>query len=222
MMTSSTAVGCGCSRAPGRWAACEPLASCWASTIPSTTAGDGCWSASDPSCSGPASGGSRGCRTRSRPCWSSGSWPWRWLSQVGAGPPQPGAGQGEVGGLKVSANGIWRVLKRHVLNTRSKRLSLGLRLCDIAIAGVAIAAPERHIEAKHPGHRVKFDNFYIGRLTGTTGVGPAVHHQRRGLLPHLGRAPRHAQEPLRSLDLGPGSASGPRVLPTRLATGRRR
>ena len=30
--------------------------------------------------------------------------------------------------------------------------------------------PSAHIETKHPGHRVQFDNFYIGRLAGTAGV----------------------------------------------------
>ena len=74
------------------------------------------------------------------------------------------------GGLKVSANGVWRVLRRHGLNTRAKRLGL--------VAGYAVAhspaerpiAEQRHIEANYPGHRVQFDNFYVGRFSGTKGI----------------------------------------------------
>lgn len=74
------------------------------------------------------------------------------------------------GGLKISANGVWRVLSRHGLNTRAKRLGL--------VAGYAVAhdppqrpLPEpRHIEANYPGHRVQFDNFYVGRFSGAKGV----------------------------------------------------
>ena len=74
------------------------------------------------------------------------------------------------GGIRVSQNGVWRVLKRHGISTRAKRLSL--------IAGVAVppepaerADPvEHHIEADHPGALVQMDCFYIGRLTGTKGA----------------------------------------------------
>ena len=85
------------------------------------------------------------------------------LAQPGWGPDRLSLelGREKWGGLKISANGIWRVLKRHGLNTRAKRLSL---VCGYA------APPERHIEANYPGHRVQFDNFYIGRLAGTEGV----------------------------------------------------
>ena len=73
------------------------------------------------------------------------------------------------GGLVVSHNGVWRCLKRHGLNTRSKRLSL--------VAGYAAPyqpprerQPERHVEAKRPGELVGMDCFYVGRLTGTKGA----------------------------------------------------
>jgi transposase InsO family protein len=74
------------------------------------------------------------------------------------------------GGLRVSQNGVWRVLKRHGINTRAKRLGL--------IAGSAVP-PEpaeredqrvHHIDAEHPGELVQLDCFYIGRLTGTKGA----------------------------------------------------
>ena len=79
-------------------------------------------------------------------------------------------GREKWGGLKVSANGVWRVLKRHGLNTRAKRLSLVCGYAALPQPERAEPPPERHIEAKYPGHRVQFDNFYIGRLAGTQGV----------------------------------------------------
>jgi transposase InsO family protein len=73
------------------------------------------------------------------------------------------------GGLVVSHNGVWRCLRRHGLNTRSRRLSL--------VAGYAAPyepprepEPERHVEAKRPGELVGMDCFYLGRLTGTKGA----------------------------------------------------
>jgi transposase len=74
------------------------------------------------------------------------------------------------GGLKVSSNGVWRVLRRHGLSTRRSRLAL--------VAGYQAppepARPEppapQHIHAEHPGQLVQMDCFYVGRLTGHTGV----------------------------------------------------
>src|SRR5438552_587543 len=67
------------------------------------------------------------------------------------------------GGLVVSANGVWRCLCRHGLNTRGKRLSLG--------AGYAAPyepprpAPfEQQVEAERPGELVGFDCSFVGRL----------------------------------------------------------
>lgn len=73
------------------------------------------------------------------------------------------------GGLVVSHNGVWRCLRRHGLNTRSKRLSL--------VSGYAAPyepprepEPERHVEASRPGELVGMDAFYVGRLAGTKGA----------------------------------------------------
>jgi transposase InsO family protein len=73
------------------------------------------------------------------------------------------------GGIIVSPNGVWKVLRRHGLNTRSKRLGL--------IAGYAAPyesprepAPERHINVTRPGELVGIDGFYVGRLRGTSGA----------------------------------------------------
>ena len=73
------------------------------------------------------------------------------------------------GGIVVSPNGVWRVLRRHGLNTRSRRLSL--------VAGYRAPyepprepAPEPHIEVERPGELVGFDCFFVGRLKGTQGA----------------------------------------------------
>jgi len=74
------------------------------------------------------------------------------------------------GAIRLSPNGVWRVLRRHGLGTRAKRLGL--------VAGYA-APPEpehrpppieRHLEVDHPGELVQFDCFCIGRLSGTRGT----------------------------------------------------
>jgi transposase InsO family protein len=73
------------------------------------------------------------------------------------------------GGLSVSANGVWRVLRRHGIGTRALRLGL--------LAGYAAPPephrepePERHIVVSRPGELVQMDCFCIGRLAGTSGV----------------------------------------------------
>lgn len=73
------------------------------------------------------------------------------------------------GGIVVSPNGVWKVLRRHRLNTRAKRLGL--------IAGYAAPdepprtpEPERHIDVERPGELVGIDCFYVGRLRGTEGA----------------------------------------------------
>ena len=58
------------------------------------------------------------------------------------------------GGIRLSHNGVWRVLRRHGLNTRAKRLGL--------VAGYAAPPeptrpqppPERHLEVTTPGELV--------------------------------------------------------------------
>jgi transposase InsO family protein len=93
------------------------------------------------------------------------------LGHPGLGPRRISAtlAQERWGGLAVSPNGVWRVLRRHGLNRRVSRLSL--------VAGYAAPPepegrppePERHIEVDHPGELVGFDCFHVGRLSGTTG-----------------------------------------------------
>jgi transposase InsO family protein len=73
------------------------------------------------------------------------------------------------GGIVVSANGVWRCLRRHGLNTRAKRLALvaGYRA---PYAPPREPVPERHVEAKRPGELVGVDCFHVGRLHGTRGT----------------------------------------------------
>jgi transposase InsO family protein len=73
------------------------------------------------------------------------------------------------GAIMVSPNGVWRVLRRHGLNTRAKRLGL--------IAGYRAPyepprdpAPEPHIDTSQPGELVGIDCFYVGRLRKTNGA----------------------------------------------------
>lgn len=72
------------------------------------------------------------------------------------------------GGILVSPNGVWKVLCRHGLNTRIKRLAL--------VAGYAAPyepprdpGPEQHLEVDRPGELVGIDCFYVGRLRDTEG-----------------------------------------------------
>ena len=73
------------------------------------------------------------------------------------------------GGIVLSANGVWRILRRYGLNHRNQRHAL--------VAGQAVppgperppAEPERHLEAETPGELVQFDCFTVGRLSGTKG-----------------------------------------------------
>jgi transposase InsO family protein len=74
------------------------------------------------------------------------------------------------GGIKLSPNGVHKVLRRHGLNTKAKRLGL--------VAGYAAPPepierhpePERHIDVDRPGELVQIDCFCIGRLTGVKGT----------------------------------------------------
>jgi transposase InsO family protein len=74
------------------------------------------------------------------------------------------------GGLRISEHGVWRVLVRVGLNTRSKRLALIARHRDPYERRPLVAPPERHIEATEPGEKVQLDCFYVGRLSGTKGT----------------------------------------------------
>jgi transposase InsO family protein len=93
------------------------------------------------------------------------------LAHPGLGPKKVAAelGRPKWGGIVVSANGVYKTLLRHGLNTAERRLGL--------IAGYRAPyepepdpGPERHIEVERPGVLVGMDCFYVGRLRGTRGT----------------------------------------------------
>jgi transposase InsO family protein len=92
------------------------------------------------------------------------------LGHAGLGPKRISAqlARPEWGGLLVSANGVYKTLVRHGLNTRAKRLAL--------VAGYRAPfepprepEPEPHIDVDRPGELVGFDCFFVGRLHGSAG-----------------------------------------------------
>src|SRR5437016_757073 len=117
-------------------------------------------------------------RERRRPRMPNQLPPWLEERVVAFSLGQPGLGPRRValqlslpewGGQPISASGVFKVLRRHGLNSRRKRLSL--------VAGYAAPPePERapmpephHLDAEKPGDLVQFDCFHIGRLSGTKG-----------------------------------------------------
>ncbi len=74
------------------------------------------------------------------------------------------------GGIRISEHGVWRVLGRVGLNTRSKRLALIARHADRYERRPPQPPPECHIEATEPGEKVQLDCFFVGRLSGTKGT----------------------------------------------------
>lgn len=94
------------------------------------------------------------------------------LANPGVGPARISAElrRAKWGGIRLSPSGVYRVLRRHGLNTRARRLAL--------VAGYAAPPdpeprpepPVRHLDVEKPGELVQFDCFRIGRLAGTQGV----------------------------------------------------
>jgi transposase InsO family protein len=74
------------------------------------------------------------------------------------------------GGIRISEHGVWRVLRRFNLSTRSKRLALIARHADPYERKPEIPPKELHIDASVPGEKVQMDCFYVGRLAGCKGV----------------------------------------------------
>ena len=61
-------------------------------------------------------------------------------------------------------------LRRHGLNTRTRRLQLVAGYAARYERKPAQPEPERHVEASRPGEIVGVDCFFIGRLSGTKGA----------------------------------------------------
>ena len=94
------------------------------------------------------------------------------LGQPGFGPARTAAElqRDQWGGLRLSPTGVRRVLKRHGLNTRAKRLALVAGYAAPPEPAPPAVQPERHLEASRPGELVQFDCFHVGRLSGTRGT----------------------------------------------------
>ena len=94
------------------------------------------------------------------------------LGHPGLGPRRIAAelARDKWGGLRISEHGVWRVLRRVGLNTRTKRLALIARHHDPYEPRPELPEPERHIEASEPGEKLQMDCFCVGRLSGTKGT----------------------------------------------------
>ena len=94
------------------------------------------------------------------------------LAHPGFGPKRVSAElrRAKWGGYAISPSGVYRVLRRHGLNTRAKRRSL--------VAGYAAGTEVEprpgprvgRLEVDEPGELVQFDCFRVGKLRGTRGV----------------------------------------------------
>jgi transposase InsO family protein len=74
------------------------------------------------------------------------------------------------GGIAISGNGVWRVLRRHGLQHRRMRLALVAGVMAPPEPPRPASPPERHLQVDHAGELVQMDCFYIGRLSGTKGT----------------------------------------------------
>lgn len=93
------------------------------------------------------------------------------LGHPGLGPRRIAAtlAQERWGGIVVSPNGVWRILRRHGLSRRISRLSLVAGYASPPEPERPEPPPPRHVEVSRPGELVGFDCFHVGRLSGTTG-----------------------------------------------------
>jgi transposase InsO family protein len=71
-------------------------------------------------------------------------------------------------GVPIAPVTIWRLLRRHRLNTRRARLAV-LEQYSAATTGLLTertVKPVRHVEAASPGELLSLDTFYVGKLKG--------------------------------------------------------
>ena len=94
------------------------------------------------------------------------------LGHPGFGPARVAAelAQPKWGAIRLSTNGVWRVLRRHGLNTWARRYGLVTGYAAQPSPQRPEPAPERHLDVDHPGQLVQLDCFCIGRLSGTKGT----------------------------------------------------
>ncbi len=72
--------------------------------------------------------------------------------------------------LIISSSGVWRVLKRHGLNTRALRLGLVAGYAAPPQREKPLVLPVQHLQVESPGELVQMDCFYVGRLQGVKGT----------------------------------------------------
>jgi transposase InsO family protein len=142
----------------------------WGSIPPPTTAGSGSWTATVRRSCGPE---------RRVPRMANATSPLIEQRVVAFALGHPGFGPARIaaelarpkwGGIILSTNGVWRVLRHHGLSARARRYAL--------VAGYAAPPepqrpappPERHLQVSRPGELVQLDCFCIGRLSGTKGT----------------------------------------------------
>ena len=179
------------------------------STPRPTTAGGDRSCARGSRCSGRGSGGRPGCPTRRASSIEQRIVAFA-LGHPGLGPRRISAtlAQERWGGIVVSPNGVWRVLRRHGLSRRISRLSPRRGLRRAARARAAEPPAARHVAVDHPGELVGFDCFHVGRLTGTaagSGSTPRSTSPARYVWAELATTPLN---PSRPEDLGPRPAGG--------------
>lgn len=94
------------------------------------------------------------------------------LGQPGCGPDRISAelARPKWGGIKVSPAGVWRALRRHGLNTRSKRYGVIALRMEPARPEKRPPPPQQHLDVSRPGELLQMDCFYIGRLSGAKGA----------------------------------------------------
>src|SRR5215216_2596509 len=153
-MTCCTGSVYGPSRWPPSWATCGPPVGPWGSTPLLTTGGSG---------NSPPWSGDPAARERRVPRMANATSPLVEQRVVAFALGHPGFGPARIaaelarpkwGGIVLSTNGVWRVLRRHGISTRAKRYGL--------VAGYAAPpgpqrptpAPERHLDVDHPGQLV--------------------------------------------------------------------
>lgn len=120
------------------------------------------------------------------------------------------------GGIQLSPSGVWRILKRHGLNTRAKRLALVAGYAAPPRSGAArtrAGAPPGGVQARRTGAIRLFPRRTAHRQPGH---GLAVHRDRRRLRLHLGRAAHDPAQPLGEVDLAPRAPGRGRPLRPRL------
>ncbi len=102
------------------------------------------------------------------------------LGHPGLGPRRISAGlaRQKWGAIRISEHGVWRVLVRVELNTRSKRLALIARHRDPYERKPPAPPPERHIDATEPGEKVQLDRFFVGRPRAPSGNTPRLTSRR--------------------------------------------